>query len=275
MKLDLSPESWGRVILSTALGTAVCVAVAVYVDSFNFDTMNDAARLRAILTDVLLPIVLAVPLLLFFTSKLRELAIAHRRLTVYASTDALTQVMNRAAFSTLVDAYLTEITPLRTGAHGALLIIDADDFTAVNDRYGHDRGDDALIAIAQSIRATLRGPDLVGRLGGEEFGVFLPGASRDQAEKVSPNASGVSVSDAQNSYPPEGVSAHRLSVSVGGAVFERPLPFADLFRLADQQLYAAKQRGRNRVDRSGHRQRHRSRRPNARCGSAARCGGPG
>ncbi len=243
MKLDLSPESWGRVILSTILGTTVCVAAAVYVDSFNFDTMDQPARLRAILTDVLLPIMLAVPLLLFFTGKLRELAIAHRRLTVFASTDALTQVMNRAAFSTLVDAYLTEVHAAEGRPHGALLIIDADDFKAVNDRYGHDRGDEALIAIAQSIRATLRSPDLVGRIGGEEFGVFLPGASREQAEAI---AERIRVSVADAPFTPEG-APHRLSVSVGGAVFERALPFADLFRLADQQLYAAKQRGRNRV----------------------------
>ena len=243
MKLDLSPESWGRVILSTVFGTAVCIAAAVYVDSFNFAAMDDARRLRAILTDVLLPVVLAVPLLLFFTGKLRELAIAHRRLTIFASTDALTQVMNRAAFSTLVDAYLTEVHAAESRRHGALLIIDADDFKAVNDRYGHDRGDEALIAIAHSIRATLRTPDLVGRLGGEEFGVFLPGASRAEAEAIGERIR-MSVADAQ--FTPEGI-AHRLSVSVGGAVFEQALPFADLFRLADQQLYAAKQHGRNRV----------------------------
>ena len=243
MKLDLSPESWGRVILSTVFGTAVCVAAAVYVDSFNFGAMDQSARVRAILTDVLLPIVLAVPLLLFFTGKLRELAITHRRLTVFAATDALTQVMNRAAFSTLVDAFLTEVHAAEERRHGALLIIDADNFKAVNDRYGHDRGDEALIAIAHSIRATLRSPDLVGRLGGEEFGVFLPGASRAEAEAIGERIRS-SVADAQ--FAPEGI-AHRLSVSVGGAVFEQALPFADLFRLADQQLYAAKQRGRNRV----------------------------
>src|SRR3569832_902707 len=118
MKLDLSPESWGRVILSTVVGTAVCVAVAVYVDSFNFAAMDQAARLRAILTDILLPTVLAVPLLLFFTGKLRELAIAHRQLTIIASTDSLTQVMNRAAFSTLVDAYLKDVRETESQAHG-------------------------------------------------------------------------------------------------------------------------------------------------------------
>jgi len=243
MKLDLSPESKGRVILTTVLGTAVCMAAAVYVDSFNFSLYDAPARFRSLLTDIFLPIVLAVPLLLFFSSKLRELAIAHRRLTIYASTDGLTQVMNRAAFSTLVDAYLKDVRSAEQRAAGALLIIDADNFKAVNDRYGHDRGDMALVTIADSIKSMLRAPDLVGRLGGEEFGVFLPGANCDQAERVAERIR-TSVNDAN--FLPDG-RVHRLSVSVGGAVFEATVPFAELFRLADQQLYAAKQRGRNRV----------------------------
>ena len=107
-KLDLSAQSWGRVIVTTVLGTVLCVAASLYVDSFNFYRLDEAARLRAIIVDILLPTILAVPLLLFFTSKLRELAIAHHRLTIYASTDSLTGVLNRAAFSTLVDAFLRE-----------------------------------------------------------------------------------------------------------------------------------------------------------------------
>ena len=243
MKLDLSPESLGRVILTTVVGTAICVAAAVYVDSFNFAAYDEQARLRALLTDVFLPIILAVPLLLFFSFKLRELAIAHRHLTVYASTDSLTKVMNRAAFSTLVDAFLKEVRAAEHRANGALLIIDADNFKAVNDRYGHDRGDEALVTIAESIKSTIRAPDIVGRLGGEEFGVFLPGANRDQAERVAERIR-ATVNDV--AFVPDG-TVYPLSVSVGGAVFEATLPFADLFRSADQQLYAAKQRGRNRV----------------------------
>jgi diguanylate cyclase (GGDEF)-like protein len=243
MKLDLSPESWGRVIVYTVLGTLVCVIATLYVDSFNFARLNAADRTRAIVVDVLLPVVLAVPLLLFFTSKLRELAIAHKKLTVYASTDALTQVMNRAAFSTLVDAYLSHVRKAEEKAKGAFLIIDADNFKSVNDRFGHDRGDEALVTIAQSIKAMLRGHDLVGRLGGEEFGVFLPGATTEQATLVAERIR-------QNVYDAKFIPAgapHHLSVSVGGAVFENELPYAELFRLADQQLYTAKANGRNRV----------------------------
>jgi diguanylate cyclase (GGDEF)-like protein len=243
MKLDLSAEGWGRVIVYTVLGTLVCVAAALYVDSFNFAHYDDGDRTRAIVIDIVLPIMLAVPLLLFFTSKLRELAIAHKRLTIYASTDALTQVMNRAAFSTLVDAYLKDVRTAQESARGAFLIIDADNFKSVNDRFGHDRGDEALVTIARAIKSMLRAPDLVGRLGGEEFGVFLPGASRDQAESV---AERIRQSVNSATFTPAG-DAHRLSVSVGGAVFDNALPFTELFRMADQQLYAAKQRGRNRV----------------------------
>ena len=243
MKLDLSPEGWGRVILSTVVGTAICVAAAVYVDSFNFALYDPATRLRSLVTDIVLPIVLAVPLLLFFSGKLRELAIAHQRLAVYAATDGLTQVMNRAAFSTLVDAWLTDARVPDDNAHGALLIIDADNFKAVNDRYGHDRGDEALVAIATAIRSTLRSPDIVGRLGGEEFGVFLPGADPDQAATV---AERIRRSVHATTFAPDGV-AHRLTVSIGGAVFRRRLAFSALFRCADRQLYAAKQHGRDRV----------------------------
>jgi diguanylate cyclase len=243
MKIDLSPEGWGRVIVSTIAVTALCIGIALYVDSFNFAAMSEESRVRALLTDVLVPTVLAVPLMLFFLSKLRELAIAHRQLTVFASTDSLTQVMNRSAFTTLVDAYLSEVRAHESRQRGALLIIDADNFKRVNDRYGHDRGDEALIAIARAIKGIIRSPDLVGRIGGEEFGVFLPGATTAQAESV---AERIRQSVNQTAFTPAG-SPYALSVSVGGAVFQNQLPFTDLFRYADQQLYAAKQNGRNRV----------------------------
>jgi diguanylate cyclase (GGDEF)-like protein len=241
MKLNLPPESWARVIVTTIVGTAICIATAFYVDSFNFEGMTDAVRLRSMISDLLIPTILAVPAIFFLMSKLRELAIAHRRLAVYAATDGLTQVMNRSAFSTLVEAYLTEIHDMQV--RGALLIIDADNFKAVNDRYGHDRGDEALITIAKAIKSILRAPDIVGRIGGEEFGVFLPGATADQAETVAERIR-QSVSDTQ--FLPAG-AAHQLSVSVGGAIFDRPLPFSELFRFADQQLYQAKRTGRDRV----------------------------
>ena len=241
--LDFSARGWARVLLWTVIGTIFCVAMALYVDSFNFDGMSDERRGRAILIDVLLPTFLAGPLILFFTMKLRELAITHYRLSVLAATDSLTSVLNRGAFTTLVDAYLTEVKNQERETKGALLVIDADNFKSINDSFGHDRGDEAMRIVAGAIKSVLRGADIVGRIGGDEFGVFLPGSDAAQATLVAERIRRT-VSDAI--FQPQGSRAS-LSVSVGGAVFARRLPFSTLFRLADQQLYAAKGSGRNRI----------------------------
>lgn len=241
--IDVSAESWGRVVVIALAGTVVCVVATLFVDSFNFDGMDRSRLIQAMAVDILLPTFLALPLLILFSTKLRELAIANRRLTVYASTDGLTQIMNRAAFATLVEAYLTDIRT-KSDAHGALLIIDADDFKSVNDNYGHDQGDKALITIAQTISSVLCTPEIVGRLGGEEFGVFLPGADREHAVAVAEEIRN-KVSEA--GFAPLGRNA-KLTVSIGAAVFQETLPFGTLFRGADQQLYAAKHAGRNRVE---------------------------
>ena len=242
-KLDFSAHGRARVVFGTIVVTATCVAVAFGVDSFNFATMTPDGQLRAALTDLFLPLALAGPLAYFFLNKLRELAIAHDRLTTYASTDSLTSVLNRGAFTTLVDAYLSEIKSLERETRGALLVVDADNFKSINDSYGHDNGDEALKIIAGSISSVLRAVDLVGRIGGEEFGVFLPGTSPIQAEVV---AERIRMTVNGAAFAPGG-TMRQLSVSVGGASFDRRLPFSELFRLADQQLYAAKQNGRNRV----------------------------
>jgi diguanylate cyclase len=243
IKIDLSATGRARVIVASAAVTLGCIAVSVVLADAGVIPYDTGHLGKFVFATIVVPIVLAFPVMYFLMSKLRELGLAHERLTVYASTDGLTQVMNRAAFSTLVEAYLKEVRDQRGESRGALLIIDADNFKSVNDNFGHDLGDHALVTIAASIKAMLRNPDLIGRLGGEEFGVFLPGASPDQASIVAERIR-QNVNDA--AFEPAG-TRHRLSVSVGGAVFEHQLSFTELFREADRQLYRAKQNGRNRV----------------------------
>src|SRR5687767_9105816 len=107
-RLDLTRSGWGRVILGTVLGTLGCIAVALYVDSFNFMTFDEDARNRAIMTNILLPTMLAAPMLFYLLSKVRELALAHERLAVVAATDSLTTVLNRGAFLALAEAWLAK-----------------------------------------------------------------------------------------------------------------------------------------------------------------------
>lgn len=243
IRLDFSSTGWGRVILTTILGSLLCTAITIGVAMPNLIEMTDEMRSRVLIATIFLPLNLAAPLLFFFTAKLRDLAIAHRQLTIFAATDSLTQVMSRSAFSTLVEAYLNEMRAHEQDRHGALLIVDADNFKSINDTYGHAQGDEALIAIARAIKEVIRAPDLVGRLGGEEFGIFLPGAGTDQASRV---AERICHNVHAVAFTPAG-TVHPLSVSVGGAVFESKLPFKELFRAADQQLYAAKLAGRDRA----------------------------
>jgi diguanylate cyclase len=242
--LDFSPRGQGRVIFITVAGTLLCIIVALAVDSVNFMQRPEAERWGAIWTNIALPLLLGTPMLYLLTSKIRQLAIAQHELSIVASTDSLTTLLNRGAFTTLVDAYLQRVTGPDGRATGALLIIDADHFKSINDRFGHDRGDEALKILAMAIKGTLRGVDLVGRLGGEEFGVFLPGTTAAQAE-IAAERIRRAVSTAE--FRPDGKSLP-LSVSVGGVTFAETVSFSDLYRLADQEMYEAKQNGRNRIE---------------------------
>jgi diguanylate cyclase (GGDEF)-like protein len=242
--LDWSATGWARVVLVTIIGTLACVGVATYVDSFTFAAKAPDELVVAILIDILLPLFLAGPLLFFFTMKLRELAIANARMSILASTDSLTAVRNRGAFTMLVEAYLSDARTQTRDMQGALLIVDADNFKSINDTYGHDRGDEALKIIAGSIQGVLRGADIIGRIGGEEFGVFLPGATPRLAETVAERIR-ASVNVAE--FVPLDMRRTELSVSVGGATFARRVGFTELFKTADERLYDAKKKGRNRV----------------------------
>jgi diguanylate cyclase len=241
--IDFSSRGRARVVLWTVLGTIGCIAFALLFDSFNFDSFNSSQRLRMVVTDIVVPTLLAAPLLYFFSSKLRELAIAHHRLAIHASTDSLTAVLNREAFTTLVDAYLTQVREHERGVTGALLVIDVDHFKRINDSFGHDRGDEALRLIAQTIKGALRAVDLVGRIGGEEFGVFLPGTTPVRAQVA---AERIRTAIAEAEFAPDGTRSE-LSVSVGGATFDHSVPFRTLYRAADKRLYEAKESGRNGV----------------------------
>lgn len=240
--IDLSVRSKARVWLGTIAGTLMCIGAALFVDSFNFPHLSPAALRRAIAVDILLPAALAGPLLFLLLGKVRQLAIAHEELAVLASTDSLTALLNRGAFNMLVETWLAQVNNGGAPRQGALLVIDADHFKSINDRYGHQVGDAALKRIAGSIKGALRPTDLVGRIGGEEFGVFLPGATRAQGVEV-----GERIRTLVRSLPLLSAGGTRLTVSVGGVSFRQCASYDDLFKVADRCLYEAKNAGRDRV----------------------------
>lgn len=239
----MTANDWLFVASWTALGTLGCILSGLICMRFAFSELGQQAVDRASLSAIIMPLLLAPPLFLVMTLKVIDLRHANARLRKEASTDSLTDVLNRGAFASEIDRYLDRPAP-PTPYCGALLVIDADNFKSINDRFGHHHGDEALTIIARSIRAILRTGDVVGRLGGEEFGVFLPdvdmATARSLAERIR-KAINLAV------FTPGGQMS-QLSVSVGGAVFEREIGFTELFRQADRSLYQAKRFGRNRVE---------------------------
>ena len=159
-----------------------------------------------------------------------------------ARTDSLTGLFSRGHFMELAGREVARcrrnLSPL------SLLIVDVDYFKCVNDTFGHDVGDQALIALASVMRRAVREVDVIGRLGGEEFVVLLPDAGRQEAVAVSERV--VEAVRARVIECSEGEVA--LTVSVGVTPWREGDDLDDLLKFADIALYAAKKKGRDRVE---------------------------
>ncbi|XZG70173.1 diguanylate cyclase [Chitinibacteraceae bacterium HSL-7] len=164
------------------------------------------------------------------------------RLEVSARTDALTGLLNRRAF--LERAQQEEARSRRTGNPLALVMLDIDHFKRVNDEFGHDGGDKALVALARLLTHELRTHDVVGRLGGEEFAMMLPDTDAIAAASIAERVRAAIA--ARETTLPDGRVLH-FTVSQGLAVRHPDENTGDTLKRADDALYQAKRAGRNRV----------------------------
>jgi len=168
----------------------------------------------------------------------------HERALAQASEDGLTGLPNHRSFQTRLEE---EVARARRGGRPlALMMVDLDDFRAVNNTYGHQAGDTTLVAIAAALRASVRGPDVAARYGGDEFVVILPETDMDEALEV---AERVRAAVAALDLSEIGVAIHMgTSVGVAGLPLHA-LAREDLVHAADQAAYAAKHGGKGRVGR--------------------------
>jgi diguanylate cyclase (GGDEF)-like protein len=173
--------------------------------------------------------------------------ILQRELFDLARIDPLTGVINRLGLLEASETLLARARRKRESI--GVLLIDADHFKSVNDRFGHDDGDRVLLEMVSSIRRMLRAGDLVGRVGGEEFLVLSPSVKEPDllalAERIRAAVERTSFSIAGKSYA--------LTVSIGAAIADGNEP--DMMaarRRADTALYEAKHAGRNCVMISAH-----------------------
>jgi diguanylate cyclase (GGDEF)-like protein len=166
-----------------------------------------------------------------------------------ASTDPLTRVYNRRVFLRWCERELARSR--MSEKPFTLLMVDLDHFKTVNDRFGHATGDAVLCGTVERMQDAVRGIDVIGRWGGEEFVVLLPGASADAALMVAQRVRGniekmrFPVAKSLAGAVAETV---RVTASVGVSTYQGPEDDVELMLMrADRALYEAKARGRNRV----------------------------
>ena len=160
-----------------------------------------------------------------------------------AVVDPLTGLRNRRQFERTLEAYGTG-----PAAPATLIYIDLDRFKQLNDTLGHAAGDAALKHVARLLEAAVRDGDLVARIGGEEFAVWLPRTPQpegmDVAERIRESVAGATWHWSGSPYP--------LTTSCGVAAFPEPIgDVRNLAAAADAALYRAKEGGRNRVEKAG------------------------
>jgi diguanylate cyclase (GGDEF)-like protein len=159
-------------------------------------------------------------------------------LVVQSTHDPLTGLANRSVFEPRLREELARSA--RSGTPLSLLVIDLDHLKVINDRSGHEAGDQALRKVAEVLRATSRLSDVAARIGGDEFVVLAPDTTAELAANL---ADRIRTQVAQHT-----VKAHPLSVSVGVADTTTARESPDtLFEAADHALYQAKRAGRGRT----------------------------
>jgi diguanylate cyclase (GGDEF)-like protein len=168
---------------------------------------------------------------------------ANRQLQQLASHDMLTGVLNARAYYQRCDALIQ--LAVREKTPFAVLFVDLDHFKSVNDTYGHSAGDAVLRSVATCLGENLRRSDALGRIGGEEFSVFLPATSLQAARQLAE-----SIRQAVEALMPDiGEKRLRITASIGVAASSatEPVSMQRIQQHADAAMYVAKAGGRNRV----------------------------
>tara|TARA_R110001583_G_scaffold5272_5_gene28756 strand:+ start:20321 stop:21556 length:1236 start_codon:yes stop_codon:yes gene_type:complete len=178
------------------------------------------------------------------TKRTKELQILNEKLKDLAAKDSLTGILNRGNFFETAQHLL--MLSQRQKSSASFVLMDLDHFKMVNDTYGHFIGDKVLIHFTHTIQTFLRKSDLIGRLGGEEFAIFLSDTGVDDAFKL---ADKMRKTIGDSTLEIEGKTV-TYTVSLG-VVSSEPNDHSinELFKRADLKLYGAKDKGRDRVER--------------------------
>lgn len=176
-------------------------------------------------------------------STIRELETSKKALAEQATTDSLTKLKNRRAF--FENGAKAHTAARRSASDLSVILLDIDYFKKINDTYGHQAGDEAIIAVAHNLQQMARGGETVARIGGEEFALLLPGINRLGAAVLAERTR-VAIEKEQFII---GDKIVPITVSIGIASFgvDPSESIDQLLGVADNRLYLAKKSGRNRI----------------------------
>lgn len=236
---------WGRwrvLALSTTFAVVASMALT-YVSILVLGYAHDSRAMGiGLLISAVVPMIVAPLLLNLLVTLVYEMESTRAALHRLATRDSLTQTFNRRYLIERLEAEAARAA--RTGQSLAVLMIDADQFKGINDRFGHATGDRVLQHIADACAASLRPYDLLARYGGEEFVVLLPETTLPQAGEV---AERVLAAVSQMKLDAVAGEPLEVSVSIGAAVLaSTDAGGSALLQRADLALYQAKHNGRNR-----------------------------
>ncbi len=227
----LAPQAWQDTAAKIGGFVLLCGLVNVV-----FYRLFDGALLRSFWVYILNGAIVSLPFVVFFYLVARYQTRLLRELHQMSRTDVLTGLPNRRSFMALADR------ANKASKRGVLFVIDADFFKYINDTYGHSVGDLCLKTIAYRLQRNLREEDIVGRIGGEEFAIFLSGATIEQARVIGERMC--------QAIPYSGGPGHEhlsVTLSVGATIALPGKSLEELLRQADNALYKAKESGRARL----------------------------
>lgn len=248
-RMGTNVQIFRRVFLVTVVSVASSYAVTLLAVRFVYGvdpaivvTASELERF-ALALSIFVPL-LVCPLVSYRASRLvRDLRIARRDLEVLAQTDQLTGLFNRRGFDAAAQASLEAART--AGRPVAVMMCDIDHFKTLNDNFGHGFGDKSLIHVADVLRGLAQeGNFIVGRQGGDEFVMMLPGIAQTEASEV---AEALRRACAKRAFDGD-IAYGGIAVSVGIAVSANAqASLSALLRRADVALYDVKRSGRNRV----------------------------
>lgn len=225
---------WKRTMIMAVIVTAASVSLSTCIRYFigaNSDSVTIGIRF-------FLPLLIAIPIGVFWFSRLERLEGAYRNavkhaneLARIANVDPLTGLFNRRSFIEQFKAIS------KTDIRGWFLIADVDYLKSINDQYGHPVGDDAVIAVAQAMLGVLPADCLIARIGGDEFCAFVPKISCGNIDDAVTFISNEAARLLRNKRPEVDLN---LSVSVGYIAVKVGQSFEDVMSLSDEKLYRKK-----------------------------------